>query len=200
MAAVDQFEIGNAIIIKNEHFKLNAVINENFIKTIDDTEFINMDFYKSRSVYSMMACRVPSDLMKSSRGLSNVLKNVCREIREIRDAQFRQSVIDEAHEQTRKFDIGVTPKCKRMRAVALAKSDILSVHLPAIDNVVGEVTCKMIVEVCQRRNGNNVLWIAVNDLQVIDYISKIVLHKALQAAPIDEAQSPDNAAPAGGGA
>ena len=90
-----------------------------------------------------------------------------------------------------RFDRGSIPKCKRLRTIALAKADVVKIKMPAVEGVVDETVCKATVPF-MRANRHTELWLEANH-KVMDYLSKIVLHRLDESrdAPPDSEESQD---------
>ena len=103
-----------------------VVIHPQFHQEIDNQKFLLLDFYRSRGVYSITTCRLNKH--KDSRHWAKVLRLASDELRKYRDAEFRKVVVAGAKDNTTKFIRGVVPKQKRLRVIALAMNEVITVH------------------------------------------------------------------------
>ena len=186
------FEVVRTIVITNVEQDLVANISAKFFKVIDGDEFALLDFYKSRSIRNLRACRVEGHYDRAD--VVKVIKQVCYDIRDLRDESFRSTVVGSKGRgpdlvTKDKLDKRFVPRSKRLRAVILAQSDTIMFKLPEVVGVVGECACESIVPM-GRRNRNNQLWVSIGDCRVFDYISRIVAHHMIDVQPANEGVLP----------
>jgi hypothetical protein len=162
-----------ALVISEPSLRFHTTIQPKFVRDIDGARFVNLDFYQSRGVYSLLVCKVQG-ISSQSRPVSHVLKTFCNDIRKIRDDTFRQSVRDACvQDKASKFDAGILPKAKRLRVIARAQSEIVHVKLPDVADVDG-VDCKCLMT--DRKNRHNQLWMEL-DHCVCTYLVEVVVYK-----------------------
>jgi hypothetical protein len=155
------FEVVRTIVITNVEQDIVANISAKFFKVIDGDDFALLDFYKSQSIHNLFACRAEGHYDRAD--VVKVIKQVCYEIRDLRDESFRSTVVgskDRCPDLVTKdtSDKRFMPRSKQLRAVILAHSDTRMFKLTEVVGVVGECTCKSIVPV-GRTNRNNQLWV-----------------------------------------
>ena len=85
------FEVVRTIVITNVEQDLVANISAKFFKVIDGDEFVLLDFYKARSIHNLCACRVEGHYDRAD--VVKVIKQVCYDIRDLRDESFRSTVV-----------------------------------------------------------------------------------------------------------
>ena len=187
------FALRESIDIVSKEVGLKVHIPAEFLMKVDGVLFVHLDFYQSRGVYTMMACRSGKDTASRPANLSMAMRSVCADIRRVRDREFRSMVVRKS-DGSKAFGACVMPRNKGLRAIALAQDDVNQCTLPAVEGVTDEVECD-ILHVSTRTNRHSKLWVKLA-CDVIDYISKVVSHKF---DLLEQSGNGDNRSGSGGG-
>ena len=184
------FSMRPSLDVINKELGLSTRIASEFVRHVNDGVYVHLDYYRSRGVYAMMACRSGSSATPRPSSLSKVMHDTCQDIRQLRDNAFRSTVIAQTDKSV-KFTRGVMPQHKRLRAIALAQDDIVHIVMPAVGDMV-EVGCDVLWPQ-DRKNGNSQLWVCMSG-EVINYIANAVNHKHVEylANPHEPASDVDN--------
>ena len=92
--ALDEFQAADSLTVDNPGLGLTAHISSAFLKVVDETKFVELDFYQSRGLYKIMTSRLPSisSSVQGGRAYGKLLAKVVGDIRAQRDAAFRMLV------------------------------------------------------------------------------------------------------------
>ena len=92
--ALDEFQVADSLTVDNPGLGLTAHISSAFLKVVDETKFVELDFYQSRGVYNIMTSRLPiiPSSVQGGRAYGKLLAKVVGDIRALRDAAFRMLV------------------------------------------------------------------------------------------------------------
>ena len=92
--ALDEFQVTESLTVDNPGLGFTTLIRSAFLKVVDETKFVELDFYQSRGVYNIMTSRLPSisNSVQSGRAYGKLLAKVVGDIRAHRDAAFQMLV------------------------------------------------------------------------------------------------------------
>ena len=125
-AVEDEFDVKSSVTVVNTHLKLSSTIKHDFLREVDGRTFALMDFYRSRGVCNVMTSRLPPT-PSTQRSYSALLARVTAELRDLRDAAFRQAVLADVNEPGVAFGrSATTPRHKKLKVAVLARGDVVS--------------------------------------------------------------------------
>ena len=187
-AGDDVWKVEDAVTIKNACLGLDVTIHPPFIKAINDSRFILLDFYQSRGVYRLLTSRLPP---QQGRHYAQLLAKVVKDLRRGRDRAFVASVRTAAPINIRRSKFrGIKPRCRSLKAVAMGKGEVVQVKMNAIDGEFDDNFCLSFSVCFERNNRHTELWVDACT-STWNYLSKLVAHEYRESLEgEDEARAP----------
>ena len=170
--ALDEFQVADSLTVDNPGPGLTAHISSAFLKVVDETKFVELDFYQSRGVYKIMTSRLPSipSSVQGGRAYGKLLAKVVGDIRALRDAAFRMLVKTDPTLANISYGKSVTrPRNKRLRVAVLKQSEVVNITMK-VDTSIINLACLVPQS---RVNRYTELWVEA-DGRSLDQLSRIV--------------------------
>lgn len=167
----DSFKFKDCVQISNKQLKLRAMIQPKFRKSINGQVFTKLDFYQSRGIRSLLACKLSatSKQIRGGHGKGKINK-FCKSLRKMRDKSFREQVVL-ASGQRLKFQGTTMPRNRHLKTLAIARQSV-TFSMPVVPGVADECVFSCAIP-DNRVNGNSELWIELTG-PVCEYMSKVI--------------------------
>ena len=188
--ALDEFQVTESLTVDNPGLGFTTLIRSAFLKVVDETKFVELDFYQSRGVYNIMTSRLPSISysVQGRRAYGKLLAKVVVDIRAQRDAAFRMLVkADPTLPNVLWRGSATRPRNKRLLVAAMKQSEVVNITMK-VDTSIIKLAC---IVPQNRTNRYNELWVEA-DGRSLDHVSRIVRvrYDAEQLTPSKRSPSP----------
>ena len=146
------------------------MIQPKFRKDVNGQVFTELDFYQSRGIGKILACRLNATSKQIRAGeVKNKIKKFCRSLRKMRDNSFREQVVQSSGSK-RKFKGAGVPKNKRLKPLAMVRDSVtfsMLVVLGVADECVFFRACFLKIVLIA---SNSELWVELTKTRLSIYV------------------------------